>query len=129
MTMDAVLSVVAGIVCAQLTLIYLRRRRATQEPGSTTVSDPTDPGLLQTAERELLNARIDTTPCRVSILHSGPNKIQDIKMLRTTLKLGLRDAKELVDNLPQTLREPMPTGQAITLAERLRSSGMTVHLS
>jgi ribosomal protein L7/L12 len=62
---------------------------------------------------------------RLSILQGGPNKIQDIKVIRSVFRVGLRDAKAIVDNLPQTFVAPMPYTRATEIAQRFQSAGMT----
>ncbi len=66
---------------------------------------------------------------RLSILHGGPNKIKDIKALRSSFKLGLREAKDIVDNLPQTFLIPMPYTKAANISLQLQSTGMTTHIT
>jgi ribosomal protein L7/L12 len=66
---------------------------------------------------------------RVSILDSGPNKIRDIKVVRESFQFTLRDVKAIVDNLPQTLVTPMTYAKAMTVAQHLESTGMTIHLT
>jgi len=89
-------------------------------------------GALTQAEYTVLTTTL-TFPTdesvRLSILRSGSNKIQDIKVIRTLFKLSLRDAKDIVDNLPQTFVTPMAYAEAQDIAQRLQATGMTTHIT
>jgi len=89
-------------------------------------------GALTRSEYSLLRS-VDPGPAvdtvaSLSILRGGPNKIKDIKVLRESFKLDLRDAKAIVDNLPQTFISPMPYAEAVRIAQQLRSTGMTTNI-
>ena len=56
------------------------------------------------------------------------NKIQVIKAVREATGLGLKEAKEIVDGAPSTVKEAMPTADAEALKEALTAAGATVEL-
>ena len=58
----------------------------------------------------------------------GANKIQVIKAVREATGLGLKEAKEVVDGAPSTVKEAMPTADAEALKEALTAAGATVEL-
>ena len=58
----------------------------------------------------------------------GANKIQVIKAVREATGLGLKEAKEIVDGAPSTVKEAMPTADAEALKEALTAAGATVEL-
>ena len=58
----------------------------------------------------------------------GANKIQVIKAVREATGLGLKEAKEIVDGAPATVKEAMPTADAEALKEALTAAGATVEL-
>ncbi len=58
----------------------------------------------------------------------GANKIQVIKAVREATGLGLKEAKELVDGAPATLKEAVPTAEAEELKAKLEEAGATVEL-
>ena len=45
----------------------------------------------------------------------GANKIQVIKAVREATGLGLKEAKAIVDGAPATVKEAMPTADAVAL--------------
>ena len=53
----------------------------------------------------------------------GPNKIAVIKVVRELTGLGLKEAKDLVDTAPQTVKENMPKEDAEKLVDALKAAG------
>ena len=64
----------------------------------------------------------------VVLTEVGANKIQVIKGVREATGLGLKEAKEIVDGAPSTVKEAMPTADAEALKEALTAAGATVEL-
>jgi len=58
----------------------------------------------------------------------GSNKIAVIKEVRTITGLGLKEAKELVDNAPGTVQEAAPKAQAEEVKQKLEDAGAEVEL-
>ena len=55
-------------------------------------------------------------------------KIAAIKVVREITGLGLGEAKALVDGVPSTVKENVPTEQAKAMKEQLEAAGLTVEL-
>ena len=53
----------------------------------------------------------------------GASKLGVIKVVRAATGLGLKDAKELVDNCPKTLKEAISKEDAEKLAAELKEAG------
>nr|MDD5837947.1 50S ribosomal protein L7/L12 [Eubacteriales bacterium] len=64
----------------------------------------------------------------VVLTEVGANKIQVIKAVREATGLGLKEAKEIVDGAPSTIKEAVPAADAETLKEALAAAGATVEL-
>ena len=64
----------------------------------------------------------------IEITDAGAKKIAVIKAVRAVTELGLKDAKDLVDNLPGTVRENVPTEEAETIKKQLEEAGAKVEL-
>jgi len=64
------------------------------------------------------------------ILKSSPpdKKIAVIKEVRTATQLGLKEAKDLVDGAPKTVKEGLEKAEANKLKEALEKAGATVEL-
>lgn len=65
----------------------------------------------------------------VVLIEAGNNKINIIKAVREiNPDLGLKDAKELVDHLPATVMENVPTEKAKEMQKKLEAAGAKVEL-
>ena len=58
----------------------------------------------------------------------GANKIQVIKAVREATGLGLKEAKELVDGAPSTVKEAVPAAEAEELKAKLEEAGASIEL-
>jgi large subunit ribosomal protein L7/L12 len=58
----------------------------------------------------------------------GPNKIQVIKEVRAITTLGLKEAKEAVENVPTTLKEAISKAEAEEIKKKLEEQGATVEI-
>ncbi len=58
----------------------------------------------------------------------GPNKIQVIKEVRAITNLGLKEAKEAVENVPNTLKEGISKAEAEEIKKKLEAQGATVEI-
>ena len=58
----------------------------------------------------------------------GDKKIQVIKVVREVTSLGLKEAKELVDGAPNTIREALTKEEADQIKKKLEDQGATVVL-
>ena len=65
----------------------------------------------------------------VVLKDAGANKIAVIKVVREATGLGLKEAKELVDGAPKTLKEAAPKADAEALKAKLEEAGATVELA
>lgn len=68
-------------------------------------------------------AEEEKTEFDVVLKSAGANKIAVIKVVRALTGLGLKEAKEIVDNAPKTLKEGISKEDAEKLAEELKGAG------
>jgi large subunit ribosomal protein L7/L12 len=59
----------------------------------------------------------------------GDKKIQVIKEVRAITALGLKEAKDLVDNLPKPVKEGLAKDEADTIKAQLEAAGAVVELA
>jgi large subunit ribosomal protein L7/L12 len=59
---------------------------------------------------------------------AGDKKINVIKVVRAATGLGLKEAKDMVDGAPQTIKEAMPKADAEELKKQLEEAGADVEL-
>ena len=83
------------------------------------VAAPADGGAAAAEEK---------TEFDVVLTDVGANKIQVIKAVREATGLGLKEAKEIVDGAPSTLKEAVPAAYAEALKAKLAEAGATVEL-
>ncbi len=70
----------------------------------------------------------EKTEFDVVLKSAGDKKIQVIKVVREATGLGLKEAKELVDNAPKPIKEGISKEDADTLAEKLKEAGGDVEI-
>ena len=58
----------------------------------------------------------------------GANKLQIVKMVKELTGLGLKEAKDLVDGAPKTIKEGLPKDEAENLKKQLTEAGAEVEL-
>ena len=59
---------------------------------------------------------------------TGANKIAVLKQVREITGLGLKDAKDLVDNAPKPIKEGLKKPEAEELKKKLEEAGATVEI-
>ena len=64
----------------------------------------------------------------VVLKSAGANKIGVIKVVRALTGLGLKEAKEIVDNAPKTLKEAISKEDAEKIAADLKEAGAEVEV-
>lgn len=70
----------------------------------------------------------EKTSFTVVLTGTGANKIAVIKEIRTVTELGLKEAKELVDSAPKSVKENVSKEEAEEIKKKLESAGATVEL-
>jgi large subunit ribosomal protein L7/L12 len=64
----------------------------------------------------------------VVLVSAGEKKIQVIKEVRGITSLGLKEAKELVDGAPKTVKEGVTKEEAEELKNKLESAGAVIEI-
>ena len=70
----------------------------------------------------------EKTEFDVVLQAAGEKKIQVIKVVRELTGLGLKEAKDLVDGAPGTVREAVAKEEAESIKAQLEEAGATVEL-
>jgi large subunit ribosomal protein L7/L12 len=70
----------------------------------------------------------EQTEFDVILTSAGDKKIQVIKEVRALTSLGLKEAKDLVDNAPKPVLEHVPKEQAEAAKEKLETAGGSVEV-
>jgi large subunit ribosomal protein L7/L12 len=70
----------------------------------------------------------EKTEWMVTLKDFGANKINVIKAIREVTPLGLKEAKDLVEGAPVTVKEGIPKSEAETIVKKLQEAGATVEM-
>ncbi|MGH9513630.1 MAG: 50S ribosomal protein L7/L12 [Terriglobales bacterium] len=70
----------------------------------------------------------EKTEFAVVLKEVGANKINVIKAVREVTSLGLKEAKDLVDGAPKTIKEGVSKEEAATIQKKFTDAGATVEV-
>ena len=70
----------------------------------------------------------EKTEFDVVLKGAGANKLAVIKVAREITGLGLKDAKDLVESAPKTIKEAVSKDEAEKIAEQLKAAGAEVEV-
>ena len=85
-------------------------------------------GVVVAAAGGAAEAAEEKTDFDVELTEVGPNKVKVIKVVREATGLGLKEAKDLVDNAPKILKEADPKAEADDIKAKLEAEGAKVTL-
>ena len=68
----------------------------------------------------------EKTEFNVMLLEAGANKVGVIKVIREITGLGLKEAKDLVEGAPSTVKEAISTADAEAIKKKLEDAGAAV---
>jgi large subunit ribosomal protein L7/L12 len=126
------MSVVAEIVekIEKLTLLEaVELKKALEEKFGVTAAAPMMMGAMMPAAGAAAPAAAEEkTEFNVELKNAGAQKINVIKVVRAATGLGLKEAKDLVDGAPKTVKEGLSKDDAEKLKKELEEAGATVEL-
>ncbi|MBR2930226.1 MAG: 50S ribosomal protein L7/L12 [Clostridia bacterium] len=70
----------------------------------------------------------EKTEFDVVLKAAGASKLNVIKVVREITGLGLKDAKDLVESAPKTIKEAIAKDEAEKIAEQLKAAGAEVEV-
>jgi len=73
-------------------------------------------------------AAAEKTNFDVVLKAAGANKLQVVKLVKDLTGLGLKEAKDMVDGAPKTIKEGLPKDEAENLKKQLVEAGAEVEL-
>ena len=118
----------------EMTILELRdlNKRLQDEFGITAAAPVAAPAAAATATAGAPavagEAEEEKTEWTVSLKDFGANKINVIKAIREVTTLGLKEAKELVESAPATVKEGIPKSEAESIVKKLQEAGATVEM-
>lgn len=126
------MSVVAEIVekIEKLTLLEaVELKKALEDKFGVTAAAPMMMGAMPAAGGAAAPAAEEKTEFNVVLKEAGAQKINVIKVVRAATGLGLKEAKDLVDGAPKTVKEALPKADAEKLKKELEEAGAKVDLA
>ena len=94
------------------------------EPAAGAVAVAAGPGAAGATEEAEEKSTFD-----VVLKSFGDQKIKVIKVVREVTGLGLKEAKDLVDKAPNSVKEGLPKEEAEALVEKIKEAGGVVEMS
>jgi large subunit ribosomal protein L7/L12 len=98
---------------------YLKETYNIEPAAAAVVAGPAAAGAAAPAEK---------TNFDVVLKGAGPNKLQIVKLVKDLTGLGLKEAKDVVDGAPKTIKEGLPKDEAESLKKQLVEAGAEVEL-
>ena len=86
------------------------------------------PVVVAAAGATAVAAEEEKTTFTVVLAAAGDKKIQVIKEIRAITSLGLKEAKDLVEGAPKTVKEAVGKDEAEDIKKRLEAQGAKVEL-
>jgi ribosomal protein L7/L12 len=100
---------------------YLKETYGIEPAAAAVVAGPAAGGGAGAAAEEKTNFD-------VVLKAPGANKLQIVKLVKELTGLGLKEAKDLVDGAPKTIKEGLPKDEAENLKKQLTEAGAEVEL-
>ena len=85
-------------------------------------------GVVVAAAGPAAGAEEEKTEFDVELTEVGPNKVKVIKVVREITGLGLKEAKDLVDNAPKMIKEGASKEEADDIKAKVEAEGAKVTL-
>jgi large subunit ribosomal protein L7/L12 len=101
---------------------YLKETYGIEPAAAAVVAGPAAGGAAGGA------AAAEKTNFDVVLKSAGANKLQIVKLVKELTGLGLKEAKDLVDGAPKTIKEGLPKDEADNLKKQLTEAGAEVEL-
>lgn len=102
--------------------------KAIEEKFGVTAQAPVIASVPGAAAGAAAGAEEEKTTFTVVLASAGDKKIQVIKEIRTITNLGLKEAKDLVEGAPKTVKEGVGKDEAEEIKKKLEAQGAKVEL-
>ena len=113
----------------QMTVLELAELvKALEEKFGVSAAAPVAVAAVPGAAAAAAPAEEEKTSFDVILASAGDKKIQVIKVVRELTGLGLKEAKDLVDNAPKPLKEGVSKEQAEEIKAKIEEAGGTVEI-
>jgi len=124
MTKEEMIAAIKGMTVLELAeLIKALEQEFGVSAAPVAVAGPAAPAAGPAAP-----AAEEQTQFSVILKEIGPNKINVIKAVREVTTLGLKEAKELVEGAPKTVKEGVSKEEATAVKDKLQAAGATAEI-
>lgn len=120
MTREQIIEAIKGMTVLELNELV---KACEEEFGVSAAAPVAAAGAAVAAE-----AVEEQTEFNVMLVSAGAEKIKVIKVVRELTGLGLKEAKDLVDNAPGAVKEGIEKPEAEAIKKQLEEAGATVEL-
>ncbi len=122
---NAIVETISGLTLGEASEL----KKALEEKFGVTAAAPMMMGGMMPAAGGAPAAAVEEkTEFDVILSEGGAQKINVIKAVREATGLGLKEAKDLVDGAPKTVKEALPKAEAEALKKKLEEAGAKVEL-
>lgn len=102
--------------------------KALEEKFGVKAQAPVVAGVAQAGPSAAAEEEEEKTSFTVVLKEAGSNKIQVIKEIRTITELGLKEAKELVESAPKSVKENVSKEESEEIKKKLEAQGAKVEI-
>src|SRR3984893_13427573 len=121
--LNAIAEQIQGLTLLEASqLVKLLEEKLGVSAAAATVAAPAAGGAAAAAPVE------EKTEFTVVLTAAGANKINVIKAVREVTSLGLKEAKDLVDGAPKTIKEGVNKDEAEAIKKKFTDAGATVEV-
>jgi large subunit ribosomal protein L7/L12 len=121
LTKDQLIEAISGLTLIEVSELV----KALEEKFGVSAAAPVAAAAAPVAAAAAVEEK---TEFNVVLVSSGANKISVIKVVREITGLGLKEAKDLVDGAPKTVKENVAKAEAEEIKKKLAEAGATVEL-
>jgi len=120
---EEILDAIAGMTVLELSELIKQMEEKFGVSAAAAVAVAAGPAAAAAAP-----AAEEKTEFDVVLMAAGEKKVEVIKVVRAATGLGLKEAKDLVDGAPKTVKEALPKADADALAKQLADAGAKVEV-
>ena len=119
---NAIIEAIKGLTILELNDLV----KAVEEEFGVSAAAPV--GVAVAGGAAAAPAAEEKTEFDVILANAGASKLNVIKVVREITGLGLKDAKDLVEAAPKTIKEAVAKDEAEKIAEQLKAAGAEVEV-
>jgi large subunit ribosomal protein L7/L12 len=125
---EDVINYLLGLSVIELSQFIKEFEEKTGIKAAAVVAPAAMSGPASAGAAEAKPAEEEKTEFDVFLTSVGDKKINVIKVLRDLTNMGLKEAKELIDNVPRLVKEGVPKEEAEKMKKKFEEAGATVEI-